>query len=307
MKQVSWPRFSYFHPLVILIFFSLSLSSVIWLFSMSQELPWYVSVFTSLISLFMSIASFMVRQEHTSFPNYLIHLYCASLLTCFPAGFNHAVDYGSPSAAWTESWYLFLFLMSCDCRLWVFVPPESTYSKPASIDHRNLVLSCAPCRKFSTSDVLASVRDKIKFFTYILPSVREEISNLGCHLFAVFRFQDIRNRSYLHNTTLPTVPVGLYLVFFLDQFRDLFLSLLVNQFCDIWTAHAFDKQSKLLLRTFQNVVVVYSSKKRTRFCHATAMALPNKLDLVHCGQLILFSSVSNQNAKYLFINLRIKY
>ena len=44
------------------------------------------------------------QQEHTSFPNYPIHLYYASSLTCFLAGFNHAVDYGSPSAAWTESW-----------------------------------------------------------------------------------------------------------------------------------------------------------------------------------------------------------
>ena len=174
-----------------------------------------------------------------------------------------------------------------------FVPPDPTYSKTAGINHQNLVPSCAwnfstynispSVRdeiKFSTSNVLPSVRDEIKFSTSnVLPSVRDKINNLEHHSFHVFRSQGLHNCTYdvtyLHNT-IPTVPADaasfdeqIYLAFFgsilryvllcSTYLRELFLSSLVNQFCDICMvmniAYVFDRQRKSLLRTFWKVVV----------------------------------------------------
>ena len=128
--------------------------------------------------------------------------------------------------------------------------------------------SCPMCeitKKFSTSKVL--------------PCVRDETSILESCLIPVFRCQGVRNHTCFHDT-VPTVPpdtasfeqICLYLAFFrpnlryvqfcCTQLQEFFVSLLLNQFCDIYIVMnmayvlVFRRQWKSLPHTSRNVVLV---------------------------------------------------
>ena len=95
---------------------------VIWFLTISQKQPWYVSVsfsnFSSKTCCYSSrfffswlclLLCLLFRQDDASSiflqitRCIFLHVLLANDVCFFLAGFNHSVDYGSPSAAWADS------------------------------------------------------------------------------------------------------------------------------------------------------------------------------------------------------------
>ena len=116
MKQGEFfgPNFLSSALLILILFFSSF--SVTWLLSISQKLPWYVSVLSSLF-LFSNqflLASFFILvyvyslvhcsgKSMLSFSKPPAASFFVSLLMCLLAGSNHSVDRWYPSVAWSDS------------------------------------------------------------------------------------------------------------------------------------------------------------------------------------------------------------
>ena len=175
---------------------------------------------------------------------------------------------------------LVITLCVCDRHSWIFVSPDTTHLKPVELICELSVLSYA--QNHSITNVLPSMRD-------------DDNSQLGHHLFGVFRPQCIGICvPSLHNT-IPTVPAdalrfGLYPVLrFLAsilkntllchiRLGEPFFSLLINLICDVYTvmtmAYIFDERShvtvillrietsRFLFRSHDFAAIMFKSAQR---------------------------------------------
>ena len=213
-----------------------------------------ISVFLIPYALSLSLMPFVAPDFAHSKPESMFLLLCPFFSN------DSFIEY--PRSAWSKhapcvcnlgisSYSLYLVIVNLS--LTAFGRPDSTYSKPACINHRNLVLSCAQNfsafnvlpyvrdkQNFLISDVLPNVRDEKKFLaSTVLPNVRDnkkvfdfqscvrdETSILESCLIPVFRCQGVRNHTCFHDT-IPTVPpdtasfeqICLYSSFFSTKFE----------------------------------------------------------------------------------------
>jgi hypothetical protein len=111
-----------------------------------------------------------------------------------------------------------------------FVPPDTTYIKPASFYCKNSVLSCS--QNFSTSNILPSMRDEIHDHTCLLHDIVPAV------LYAAY-FGQVGLHSVFFGSILR------YILLCHIHLRQFFQSLLVNQICNVCTvmnvAYIFDK------------------------------------------------------------------